>query len=281
MNVESVNKKKFFTIVDNYIKNNKISHAYLIEVNDYDEDYKDVLIFVKMILCNCSRENLNKDNSICSLIDCGNYPDLRVVETNNQWIKKSQLQELMDEFQNKSLLDNKRIYIIKEAEKLNSSAANTILKFLEEPEDDIIAILLTKNRYQIIETILSRCQILSMKEESTVLNDDNILNFLKHIISKENLFINYSNIINDFIPDKDEARKKLVIIESLLVDYLKYLSDNNSNYNKECVSILKNSNSDEIMRYVTIIEEEVRKLQFNVNYKLWVDCLFARLIIGG
>ena len=38
-------------------------------------------------------------------------------------------------------------YIIKNAERLNPSSANTILKFLEEPEDNIIAILLTNNRY--------------------------------------------------------------------------------------------------------------------------------------
>ena len=54
--------------------------------------------------------------------------------------------------------------IIKETEKLNASSANTILKFLEEPEDGIIAILLTDNRYHVLDTILSRCQILSLKE---------------------------------------------------------------------------------------------------------------------
>ena len=53
----------------------------------------------------------------------------------------------------------------KEADKLNMSSANTILKFLEEPEDDIVAILVANNRYAVIETILSRCQVLSLKNK--------------------------------------------------------------------------------------------------------------------
>ena len=52
------------------------------------------------------------------------------------------------------MLDNKRIYVIKEADKMNLFASNTLLKFLEEPVDDVIAILLTTNRYKIINTVL-------------------------------------------------------------------------------------------------------------------------------
>ena len=50
------------------------------------------------------------------------------------------------------------LFIIYNAEKLNTSSANTILKFLEEPEENIIAVLTTDNRYQVLDTILSRCQ---------------------------------------------------------------------------------------------------------------------------
>ena len=35
----------------------------------------------------------------------------------------------------KSLETNKMVYIIHEADKMNTAAANTILKFLEEPEE--------------------------------------------------------------------------------------------------------------------------------------------------
>ena len=38
---------------------------------------------------------------------------------------------------------------------------------------------------------------------------------------------------------------------------------------------------DKILDIVALIEEEVRKLEYNVNYKLWLDALFAKLIGGG
>ena len=40
---ESVVKKKFFEVANRYIENNKISHAYLIELNDYEKDFSDIL----------------------------------------------------------------------------------------------------------------------------------------------------------------------------------------------------------------------------------------------
>ena len=43
-----------------------------------------------------------------------------------------QLLELQKEYSNTSLLNNKRIYIIKNAEKMNQASGNTILKFLVE-----------------------------------------------------------------------------------------------------------------------------------------------------
>ncbi len=281
--METLNKKKFFEIVDRYITNNKISHAYLIEVGNYDEDYKCVLEFVKMILCNTTSEKLSDDSSnICNLVDSGNYPDLKVIEADGEWIKIAQMQELRDEFQNKSLLNNKKIYIIKEADKLNVFSANTILKFLEEPEDDIIAILLTKNRYKIIDTILSRCQILTIKDDIFIEEiDDTVIMLLESMFMKENLFIRYNEIITDIIPDKNVAKDILIKIQQILMQYLDYSTNSIDNCPQEIVDLLKNKGIKEITRYCKIIEEEIGKLQFNVNYKLWLDGLFARLIIGG
>ncbi len=48
--------------------------------------------------------------------------------------KKDQLLTLQEDFRMKSIEGSKRIYIISEADKLNVQAANSILKFLEEPE---------------------------------------------------------------------------------------------------------------------------------------------------
>ena len=41
----------YIGLIDNIISFNKLSHAYIIEVNDYDSDYLLVEAFVKLILC--------------------------------------------------------------------------------------------------------------------------------------------------------------------------------------------------------------------------------------
>ena len=145
MGNNSLIKNNFINYIDNFILNNKISHAYLIEVDNYEDDLKYIYDFIKMILLNCEYEKIDNNSDIIKQIDSNNYPDIRVISTDTSIIKKSQLLELQEEYNNKSLLDNKRVYIILEAEKLNDSAANTMLKFLEEPEDDIIAFLITNN----------------------------------------------------------------------------------------------------------------------------------------
>ena len=43
-------KKKFYDPINNIVKFNKISHAYLIELDNYDVDYECVKDFIKMII---------------------------------------------------------------------------------------------------------------------------------------------------------------------------------------------------------------------------------------
>ena len=52
MNDLSMIKRKYIDYVNNIILNNKISHSYLIEIDDYEHDMRYVYMFIKMILCN-------------------------------------------------------------------------------------------------------------------------------------------------------------------------------------------------------------------------------------
>ena len=269
-------KKRFYDIINNIVSFNKVSHAYMIEIDNYEEDFNCVLDFVKLILDN------KNENDISALIDSGNYPDLNIIEPDGNVIKKQQVIKLQEDFRNKSFLNNKMIYIIKEADKLNDASGNTILKFLEEPEDDIIAILVTTNRYKVIETILSRCQVLSLQDNSLNVDiSDNIIDLVKFIFKKDALFVNYQYIMDNILIDKVVAREILNEIEVIFINYLNYISDKNSyECNNDIVKILSNVDIDKITNYIAIIEEEVQKLDYNVNYKLWLDCLFAKLIGG-
>ena len=149
-----------YKILKNAIINDKVSHAYLIETGGFYDSFNFTMSFVKSLLCplnNFTKENCSNCHQ-CEVIDSGNFPEIEIIAPDGLWIKKEQLQNLQKEFGTKALIGNKRVYIIKQADRLNKSAANSILKFLEEPDNNLIAILLADNIYNVLSTIRSRCQ---------------------------------------------------------------------------------------------------------------------------
>lgn len=157
-----------YKILKNSVCKGHISHAYLIETNEYPKKMDFAIAFAKFLLCK-DHQTMDKNCKHCRLcerISHGNFTELKIIEPDGLWIKKEQLEELQQEFSKKSIESENKIYIINGAEKMNLSAANSILKFLEEPEPGIIAILLTDNIYQLLDTIISRCQIVSLKKSS-------------------------------------------------------------------------------------------------------------------
>ena len=269
-------QQRFVNYIETIIKTDKLSHSYLIELGDVSLDYPFVLLFVKMILCphpvsNIDGLNCNRCNT-CQLIDEGIFPDLEIIEADGMQIKKKQLLSLKEEYQNYSLIGHRRVYIIREAEKLNPSSANTILKFLEEPEEGIIAILLTKNRYQVLDTILSRCQVLYLVDSTEISSvDDTVIRFIRYLISGDDLFVYYKEILDSIIPDKTVAKVVFDIVEKIFIQFL-------SGQENDQLSFLSDTHRDKILSYITIIEEEIPKLVYNINYKLWLDSIFSRFV---
>ncbi len=65
-----------------------------------------------------------------------------------------------------------KVMLIWMAEKMNTAAANKLLKLIEEPPEKTVFLLITENEEQILQTIRSRCQILHFPPlaEATIAN---------------------------------------------------------------------------------------------------------------
>ena len=256
----------------NSLKNNRLSQAYLFVCDDIDYILNYSKEFVKEILKK-SDINQTKLNNIFNRIDKNEYTELKIVESQGQFIKKEQLIELQNSVQNKPVEANKIVYIIKNAEKLNSSSANCILKFLEEPSDDIIAILLTNNLNLVIPTIKSRCQILNFKNEISMLDEEEKL--------KRNLFVStleknaeeMDNIINDYLLfiENLETKKLSTVIYSkdLIWDHFKINEDISTLFNfmtylyMDCLFKKMNKKIKYMNKYVDIIDLIIEKNRVN------------------
>lgn len=96
----------------------------------------------------------------CKRIEEGQHPDVRVIEAEGSTIKVDQIRHLKVALSHTGVEGNKQVFIIEEAEKMTVSAANSLLKFLEEPEGDTLVLLLTTAKNRLLQTILSRSQLI-------------------------------------------------------------------------------------------------------------------------
>lgn len=73
-------------------------------------------------------------------------------------ILAEQIEELIRKSHYKPSNDKTRVYLISQAERMNATAANKLLKLLEEPPPFVLFILTTSRFEQLLPTIVSRCQ---------------------------------------------------------------------------------------------------------------------------
>ncbi|RAV29375.1 DNA polymerase III subunit [Sinomicrobium soli] len=82
------------------------------------------------------------------------------IENKQGQIGVDEAQDIVKSLSLKSYEGGYKVMIIWMAEKMNIAAANKLLKLIEEPPQKTLFLLLAKDEGQILQTILSRCQIL-------------------------------------------------------------------------------------------------------------------------
>ncbi len=138
---------------------NRMAHAYIFD-GEKGTGKRDVMtFFVKLLLCEHPAGNVPCETCRhCIRVDSGNHPNVKQVEPEGQFIKIDQIRDLIAEMMMTGVESGRKIYILHHADKLNTASANMLLKFLEEPDGEVTAILLTEQIQSILPTIRSRCQ---------------------------------------------------------------------------------------------------------------------------
>ncbi|MBO1515104.1 DNA polymerase III subunit delta' [Metabacillus bambusae] len=151
-------------LLANSIQKHRLAHAYLFE-GKKGTGKKDIgILLAKSFFCENLQDYKPCDScKNCKRIQSGNHPDVHIVEPDGLSIKKGQIQALQEEFSKSGVESNRKLYMIIHADKMTVNAANSLLKFLEEPNANTIAILMTEQYHKILNTILSRCQLLSFQ----------------------------------------------------------------------------------------------------------------------
>jgi DNA polymerase-3 subunit delta' len=93
----------------------------------------------------------------CQLFDKGHHPDLGTLPADSKTIGVEAIREICARLQNSAQLGRGKVVIIPDAERMTESAANALLKTLEEPAGDSLLLLIASQVSRLLPTILSRC----------------------------------------------------------------------------------------------------------------------------
>ena len=233
-------KEENIKYLSNVIDENKLSHAFLVESNNYEDVMNSVF---KLFL---------QKKMIFNIDDIENNISVRILKPIDNLIDKDQILNLQEFLATMSFDGYYKLFFILNAGLMNEQSVNKLLKVLEEPNDKVVGFLICDNANELLPTLISRCQVLK--------NDIDVCN----VAVDEDIFNNLCKFKNfnfeDYIKFKVVVSKlDKVIINNLFIKYLAYLNSEND------IFYLK-------------VNDFLNNIRYNVNIDLALDKLYFESI---
>lgn len=149
--------------VENMLSSGKMPHAVLI-VGDDGYGKKTLARFLaRAVLCESSDRPCGMCES-CRLFDSFNHPDMSVVaaESGKASISVSAVRDIISQAAIVPERSDKKVFLIEDADLMTVNAQNALLKVLEEPPVSVVFILTAVSRAAVLETVASRCSVLTL-----------------------------------------------------------------------------------------------------------------------
>jgi len=206
--------------LNNIIKKKSFANGYIFYGAEGLGKKQTALRFIKEIFKQSSRtENVEER------ITNNNHPDFLVIEPDSllanknsrnsdlekkikngsEIIKIAQVRNIKTFLSQKSITSEKKIVLIIDAHFLNEAASNCLLKTLEEPSNGIF-ILLTSKLSLLLDTIISRCQIVRFRSFSS----EQIKSILNEYLDTSKLKINTKLKFEDLINSANGSPNQLL-----------------------------------------------------------------------
>ena len=206
------------TLLERIIKSKSFANGYIFCGAEGVGKKEAAFQFIKEIFKQSSFNDRIEEN-------INNHPDFLIIEpislletkvskSGSEIIKVAQIRNIKSFLGQKSITSEKKIVLITDAHLLNEAASNCLLKTLEEPSNGIF-ILLTSKLNILLDTIISRCQMvrfrsLSAKRITSISKE--YLDPLKYSINRK---LNVQDLINSANGSPGQLLKNIEIWNEL------------------------------------------------------------------
>lgn len=306
------NQPLFYRIILNEFQQKKIPHAYLLSGKNVEKP----LEFLKMSLI-CDQELACETCIDCQKVKNHQYADIIEINGYTETIKKGHIENIQSTFKKSSLEGKCKIYVIERIENATKEAMNSLLKILEEPIEGIYAIFTTQNINKVLPTIISRCQVIEIKQDnktvlknelieegfdqenanilSTLMNDKNkileidenyfadikveVLNFIEDLfLHRENLIINTQIHLMKNHNNKEDIKLFLNMLIIALKDMFHVKHNEDINYSNH-VEMFQTFqyDNDDLIKKIELVLETLNLIDSNANIPLLMDSMMYRL----
>lgn len=151
----------------------------------------------------------------------------------------------------------------------NEESINSLLKSVEEPNENTLFIFLTKSKENIISTIVSRCQTFKLSKKKVSKDFSKFVHLFQNSFEVNNL--NSFDLAQLFLNTAQEENIELDEFLSLYLDYLGEILKNNINSDIAIKNIQNN---------IEIVNHSIKQYRAKINSKNVLEEMFLRLARG-
>ena len=266
---------KLYSQVITNVEQGLFPHGVLVECQNEQEGEAFARFIANCLVCTSK----NKPCGVCP--DCvkiqgKGHPDVFItdgVKGKSRFFTVDAIREIRDDafiIPNES---DKKVYILKNSHNMNDQAQNAILKILEEPPPYVFFILVTTSKSTMLETVLSRVQVLSLlsnEGEITEKERETVKDFVSALLSVNETALMEQTAV--FQKNNQFARSILVLLTEVFRDALVEKSGykREGRFNEEVKALCVALTSKSLLQLVSVCDELIESIDRNCNNNLLV-----------
>jgi DNA polymerase-3 subunit delta' len=263
----TLEQPKCISFIDKSFHENRLVHGFLLFGGD-EVSRKAVSYYI-------AKKILGEDDLTNRLIETNQHANVIVIAPDGKNIKKEQILLLKQEISMKSVEEKAKIFIITDAHLMSISATNSLLKFLEEPADDVYIILTAPAKDNLLQTITSRTLNLKLEDQPRTYE------FSSQVIDMLTLLENNTLPPQIIVAQnqaffKDNIREFLDVFGIYYKNVFDVLINEKDSFLFDAQLMKKTLNSNDlskVARKIRAIEDAKTNLRNNMNVSLCLDQL--------